>query len=176
MVGGGDEAERERERVPAAPRFSGFVSHCPKDPVHGGGLDCSLAACKREREREREPHNKWGAHAAERLDTPLKPCRRRENIHNNEKNNVHIYIYISEIQTPSHVDMRSMITGNNFYQSHMTCRTRFTGRAVVVDVKGQFGITCAEDDLDVTCLDFTLHWHTCQNSRRLRGRRPSPET
>ena len=45
--------ERERERVPAAPRFSGFVSHCPKDPVHGGGLDCSLAACKRERERER---------------------------------------------------------------------------------------------------------------------------
>ena len=56
MVGGGDEAEkeRERERVPAAPRFSGFVSHCPKDPVHGGGLDCSLAACKRERERERE--------------------------------------------------------------------------------------------------------------------------
>ena len=23
------------------------------------------------------PHNKWGAHVAERPDTPLKPCRRR---------------------------------------------------------------------------------------------------
>ena len=48
---------------------------------------------RREREREQKitlsgglvsfltpfqkPHNKWGAHAAERLDTPLKPCRRR---------------------------------------------------------------------------------------------------
>ena len=174
MVGGGDEAERERES-PGRTTFQWVRVTLPERSSARGRFGL-LSGCLQARERERESPITNGGPMRLRGLTRLSSPAEEERIFIIMRRTMYIYIYISEIQTPSHVDMRSMITGNNFYQSHMTCRTRFTGRAVVVDVKGQFGITCAEDDLDVTCLDFTLHWHTCQNSRRLRGRRPSPET